>query len=297
MPPLILMTGGAGSLATALRRGLPASAGADWVYTYHRRQPEASAAAFHHLDITDHTAVCSLFGVLRPTVVLHAAATMDPSAFDRAIVLGSANVARAAAGIGAVLLHVSSDMVFDGRCAPYRESAPLSPLTAYGRAKARAETEVLAACPDTLIIRTSLLYSLSPVDPRTGRDIDRLAAGEEVVLFTDERRSAAEVHDVADAIAKLAMEVSANRSRLDAAGRERIVHLAGPHALTRWLLGTSLIDVLGVPRRRLRAGTIAASGLTRPADLTLEAVATPPLWRDSIRSLSQVIEDYRQGRP
>jgi dTDP-4-dehydrorhamnose reductase len=295
MPYPILITGGAGYLGTALRETVTRTAGLRSFHTYHDRSPGPGATDFHRLDIADETSVRALLQKLRPEVVIHAAATMNPEHFDRTIIRGSETVARVTAEIGAVLLHISSDMVFDGRAAPYDESAMPSPITDYGRAKARAEEAVLRACPATMIVRTSLLYSLIPIDPRTQRDIDHLASGREVMLFTDEKRSAAEVHDVADAIIELAAGLAADRSHLEAAGEARTVNIAGPEPLTRWQLGSALFDALGVPRRHLRAATIAESGLTRPRDLTLGRSPSAP-GSIRMRSLSQVIEEFETDR-
>ena len=70
---------------------------------------------------------------------------------------GSAAVAAAAGE--ARLVHVSSDVVFDGRLGrPYREDDVVSPITEYGRTKADAEQVVLRAAPKALVVRTSLIY-------------------------------------------------------------------------------------------------------------------------------------------
>lgn len=295
----ILITGSAGFLGTALRRQFAAIPEPRPLYTYHDRAPESGSPSFHRLDVSDEASVKALFRELRPGVVIHAAATMNPEHFERSIVRGSESVARASKEIGAVLLQISSDMVFDGRHAPYDEEAAPSPITAYGRAKARAETAVLAGCHDALIIRTSLLYSLHPVDPRTQRDIDRLERGQEVVLFTDERRSAAEVHDVAGAIAAVAAMAARDRSCLERVGEPRTVHLAGPAPVTRWELGSALLAALGISTGPLRAGTISGSGLTRPRDLTLRCRVTPPEWHAGIRPLTRVLQDsgFDSARP
>jgi dTDP-4-dehydrorhamnose reductase len=72
---------------------------------------------------------------------------------------GPDNLARLAAGLGARILHVSTDYVFDGSGArPYREEDPVAPLGAYGRSKAAGEERVRAACPEHVILRTAWLY-------------------------------------------------------------------------------------------------------------------------------------------
>ena len=71
---------------------------------------------------------------------------------------GAENVARAAAAVGARLVHLSTDVVFDGRKGePYVEEDEPCPATEYGRAKAEAELRVRAAHPAALLVRTSLI--------------------------------------------------------------------------------------------------------------------------------------------
>ena len=68
-------------------------------------------------------------------------------------------VAAAAAAVGARLVHLSSDVIFDGtKPSPYDESDAPSPITEYGRAKADAELAVAEAHPEALLARTSLIY-------------------------------------------------------------------------------------------------------------------------------------------
>lgn len=117
------------------------------------------------LDITD-AAACSA-AVRGHDVVLNAAAytavdaaESDP---DQAMLInatGAENLARAAAAAGAVLVQYSTDYVFSGDgTGPYPESAPLSPVSAYGRSKAEGERRARAAHPEgTIVLRTAWLY-------------------------------------------------------------------------------------------------------------------------------------------
>ena len=73
---------------------------------------------------------------------------------------GAGNIADAAAELGAPLLHLSTDYVFDGSLdRPYREDDPNSPLTAYGRSKLAGEEQIAARHQNHLILRTARVYS------------------------------------------------------------------------------------------------------------------------------------------
>ncbi len=144
-----LLLGGAGMLGTDLQRILG-------------RKVEAPTSA--ELDIRDAAALkAAVEGV---DVVINAAAytRVDDaeSHEDDALAIngaGAENAARAAAAAGARFVQVSTDYVFDGKAdEPYREDAPLNPLSAYGRTKAEGERRVREAHPDVHIVRTAWLY-------------------------------------------------------------------------------------------------------------------------------------------
>ena len=87
------------------------------------------------------------------------AETEDAEAF-RVNAQSVAAVARAATRMGARVIHVSTDYVFDGtKGAPYRTDDATAPLGVYGRSKRQGEIEAMANCPDSLIVRTAWVYA------------------------------------------------------------------------------------------------------------------------------------------
>jgi dTDP-4-dehydrorhamnose reductase len=131
---------------------------------------KASVLGLAHadLDIGDATAVMSLARAERPDVIICAAAytavdraESEQEAAARANVEGPRNLALAARDIGARLLHISTDFVFDGRaCTAYQPDAATRPLSVYGTTKLAGEQAVREILPDrSTIVRTSWVYS------------------------------------------------------------------------------------------------------------------------------------------
>jgi len=162
-----------------------------------RRRPDATT---ERVEIRDAAAVRELLERVRPDLVIHTAYRQEGPDARAIVVDGSENVARTAAAIGARLVHLSTDVVFDGRKgSPYREHDELAPVTAYGRAKATAEERVAAAHPGALVVRTSLLYG----GPEPSRH--ELAAHDpEASFYVNEIRSPVQVGDLAAALLELA---------------------------------------------------------------------------------------------
>jgi dTDP-4-dehydrorhamnose reductase len=161
-----LVVGSRGQLGRDLLRVL-ADRAADVVDAAHRRE----------LDIRHLDAVRSR--VHGADVVVNAAAWTDVDAAESneeaayaANAIGAGNVARAGAEAGAVVVHLSTDYVFDGTAtSPYAEDASSAPRSAYGRTKAAGERLVLDAAPGGYLVRTAWLYGAG------GRNFVRTMAG------------------------------------------------------------------------------------------------------------------------
>lgn len=222
----ILVTGGAGYLGSEVCR-LAEADGHDVVATQ-LHAPSLFGRAIE-LDIRRPFEVDA-------EVVVHTAYVMGD---EETIVDGTRNVAAAAERAGARLLHVSTDLVFDGEeGAPYSEDDEPRPVSDYGRAKLAAERLL----PDAaLIVRTSLLYG------KAGPQ-ERLAADPDAVFYTDEIRCPTRVDELAAALLELCGS--------DLRG---ILHLAGPEAVSRLEFARRLgaVDPRGVPAPQGRARNVA----------------------------------------
>ena len=250
----LLVTGGTGYLGRELLQRSPGAVGVS-----------RSAG----LDVRDEAAVRAVFDQLRPGAVIHTAYRGDdrPTTFD-----GATHVARAAAAVGARLVHVSSDVVFDGeKGSPYTEEDEPAPLTAYGRAKADAERAVLEAHPDALVVRTSLIYGGPEPGPQ-----ERLASDPAATFFTDEIRCPIQVGDLADALLELA-----------GSDEPGLLHVAGADRLSRAEFAGLLAP------GPLRSASIAGSGLVRPRDCSLAIDRARGLLETRLRGAREILEARR----
>jgi dTDP-4-dehydrorhamnose reductase len=218
---------------------------------------------------------------LRPAAVIHTAYRQD----DRTVTLdGAAAVALAAAAVGSRLVHVSSDVIFDGtKPSPYTEQDPPSPITDYGRAKAEAEHAVRAAHPDALVVRTSLLYGGSEPS-RHERLAHEAADGRgDMTFFEDELRSPVLVGELASALLELA------------AREERgILHVAGPDIVSRYQFACLLARAHGRPGELIRRGRLDASGVARPANSALDTSRARRLLRTRLHGVLEYAAGARR---
>jgi dTDP-4-dehydrorhamnose reductase len=118
------------------------------------------------LDISNREAVVHAVEQVRPSWVINAAAYNDVDGAEAATELafainasGPGYLAEAAARVGAEMVHISTDYVFDGRKgSPYSEEDRADPLSVYGRSKYEGELQVQSAHPSACVLRTAWLY-------------------------------------------------------------------------------------------------------------------------------------------
>ena len=152
----ILITGANGQLGTELRHLLD------------ERHIAYIAADSKELDITDSNAVDKFFAENRPKIVYHCAAYTAVDAAEeepgksldqKVNVDGTMNVAKAAESVGATLVYISTDYVFDGtKKDMYSVADTPNPMNEYGRTKYEGELDVQRIMSKFYIIRTSWVF-------------------------------------------------------------------------------------------------------------------------------------------
>ena len=272
----LLITGGTGYLGTQLLR-----LAREWdlhATLYSTPPPAFPPVEYHRCDLRHFDTVSHLLANLQPDVIIHTACSNQTSHDLDAIVPAAKHLSSAAKTHHSRLIHVSSDVVFDGNHAPYAENDPLNPLSVYGQLKAEAEQLVATHNPEALIVRTSLIYGIDPLDHQSKWLLDGINRGKPVLLFTDEQRSPIWVNTLALALLELA-EKSATG----------ILHVAGPQTLNRWDFGHAMLTLLQMPPSSfLTPATIEEAGLVRPKNLSLNVTKAMRLLQTPLLTIKEV---------
>jgi dTDP-4-dehydrorhamnose reductase len=255
---VLLVTGGAGYLGSELLRRAP---GRGWsVRATYRSRPLELDAEWVQVDVRDADAVAA--AVAGADAVVHTAYRQGADEWSTNVD-GSAAVAAAARGVR--LVHLSSDVVFDGTRGRYREEDAPAPVNSYGRSKAEAERRVDELHPRATLVRTSLIYGGAEPGPQ-----ERLVR-EGRRFFVDEIRSPVQVGDLAEAILELLP--------LDVPGP---LHLAGADDVSRY----DFALLLGADPARVEP---AHTTPDRAPDVSLDSSRAHTLLRTRLRGVREVL--------
>lgn len=276
----MLITGGTGYLGRVLCDQAYAQ-GWEVAATYFTQPvPITSDIAWFPLDVRDAEIVDEAVDRFRPDVVIHTAFRQhEPGLWD-VTARGSQYVAAASHACGARLIHMSSDVIFDGeRATPYTPADAPSPINAYGRAKADAEHLVRTHHPKVVIVRTSLMYGFDPLDRHTSFVLDVADSKHQLKLFRDEYRCPILVTDLAAALLEL--------STLSYTG---VINIAGADAVSRYEFGTLLAAYHGRDPSLIPGGFSSESDVPRPRNCRLDSTLAQQLLQTPLRGVRSVLQ-------
>lgn len=265
----LLITGGSGYLGRALT---PIAQSA---YTWFSHDPLALPGGTQ-LDLRDADAVLAYVKTLQPDAIIHTAGSNRTPDMTNVIVEGTRNVLSAAKSVGARLIHLSTDVVFDGTSGPYREDDKLTPVHAYGLAKAEAEM-LMASYDNFVIVRTSLIVGLAAMDMGTQWMAAALAKGEPVTLFRNHLRNPISAETLSQALIELAGNMYCG-----------ILHVAGRSTLTREQVGRAMLDYWQVPNREKVVAADDHSGRW-PVDCRLDIGRAANLLQTPLFGLDEIL--------
>ena len=219
-------------------------------------------------DIGDCDEVMAAVVASAPDVIVNAAAfanhhdcELDPDQATRVNVDGARNIASAASAVGARLIHVSTDAVFNGAQGDYREGDAPEPFSVYGETKLLGEMAVLDAYPSAVIARTNF-FGWSPTSNRSILEffVNSLSAGKQVTGFDDFFVTSMYVQELAKALFEIAES--------DFSG---VVHVAPSDSLSKYEFGLAVAKIFEFNAELITRSTasIAPDGLSRSRDLSL----------------------------
>jgi len=210
-------------------------------------------------DITDAEAVRGLLERIRPEVVVHPAgipdldiADADPARAHRMNVEGTRHVVESARAVGAAVVYISTDAVFNGQSTrPYVESDPPDPITVYGRTKLEGEivTQTLA---QHWIFRVPVLFGPGKTN-FIEKGLRKIVAGENYIAASDQMGCATYTLDAGYKI----MEVVEAR-------RYGLYHLANQGTCTRFELARRAIELAGLDSSKVVGAPSAQMGRRAP---------------------------------
>jgi dTDP-4-dehydrorhamnose reductase len=240
------------------------------------------------VDVTDGGAVAALVSRVRPDTVFNAAAwnrvdaaESEPGPAFAVNAAGPHFLARSARDAGALLVHYSTDYVFDGTATrPYREDDVPRPLGVYGASKLAGEHLVAAAGGEHLVVRTSAVLGRGGSAQKGGSFVERIVAqaraGERLRVVADQFFSPTSAQDLAEASLALVR-----------AGARGLVHVTNAGSCTWHELAVAALAVAGLdtPVERITTADLSLPA-RRPAYSVLDGsryagLGLPPLrhWR------------------
>ena len=247
-------------------------------------------------DIRDRDAVRNTFRALRPELVAHLAAYTDVDGCEldwrraeECNAEGARNVAQACRELGATMLYMSTDYVFDGNQEqPYSEEAPANPINAYGRSKLQGERHLQALLERYFIIRTSWLFG-----PK-GRNfvatiLEAARQGNELRVVNDQRGSPTYTRHLASKL-----------SQLVATKQYGVYHITGSGSCSWFEFAQGIVEMGGF--RGVHVVPISSEQCGRPARrpansvlenrrISAEGLGLLPHWKEGLRRL--LIDDCR----
>lgn len=279
-----LLIGARGQLGTELRQAFA--------------DDDLVALAHADLELTDRAKVWEALDTYRPGLILNTAAYHrvdecedEPERAFGVNALAVRNLAMAAKGIGAVLVHFSTDYVFDGRQSrPYQEGDPPGPLSVYATSKLAGEFFVRAVLDRFFLIRTCGLYGTAGSLGKGGNFVEtmlRLAReGREIRVVGDQVLTPTSARDLAKKVRQLVQTE-----------RYGLYHITNSGECSWYRFASAIFELAGL-KARLSETTSAAYGAraARPAYSVLDNANLRSLGLDDLRDWRDALADYLDER-
>lgn len=251
----ILITGGSGLLGSNIAK--LATSKFDVYATYNKHEVGMNGVHFFHVDLTKKEQLVKIEQI-SPDFIIHCAALTNvdyceshPNVAYNQNVLASVNMAEIAKKIGAYLIHVSTDSVFDGTKGNYKEDDMANPINIYGRSKLEAEQKISSIHSHSCIVRTNI-YGWNKRDKFSLAEwmLNKLTANVELPALKDVYFSPILVNDLAEVLFKLQEKKY-----------EGIIHIAGSEICSKLDFAYRIAEVFDFDKNPIKPVSIHELGL------------------------------------
>ncbi|MBN1264759.1 MAG: SDR family oxidoreductase [Anaerolineales bacterium] len=252
----ILITGASGLLGSNLALEMST----DWKVTaqYYQHQIASDRFACECVDLSVEGAAEALLQRVRPDVVIHCAALThvdtcekQPDLAFRLNAKMPGLVAAAAKKVGAYLVHISTDAVFDGEQGGYRENDPVHPVNIYARSKVEGEEQVLAENANAAVLRVNI-FGWNAQDKFSLAEwfLDKLEQKHSCKGFTDVFITPTLVNALVPLLEAMA-----------GTGTSGIVHAAGADCVSKYEFGVRIAQAFALDSSVIEPSTVEEAGL------------------------------------
>ena len=288
----ILITGGSGLLGSNIAK---LAASKFKVYaTYNKHPVSMKDVSFFQIDLTKEEQ-CVKIEKIRPDFIIHCAALTNidncedhpNEAFDQNA-LASINVAEKAKSIGAYLIHISTDNVFDGTKGNYKENEIPNPINVYGKTKFEAEKSISSIHPKSCIVRTNI-YGWNKIDKFSLAEwmLNKLTNNLELPAFEDVFFSPILVNDLIEVLFKL-----------QGKKHEGILHIAGSEKCSKLDFAYKIAEIFDLDKDIIKPVSIRESELKAPRgrDTSLNVSKAEKILKIRLPSVEEGLEKMKKLR-
>ncbi|KAK3597691.1 hypothetical protein CHS0354_040066 [Potamilus streckersoni] len=290
----VLITGASGLLGRALCKEF----GKNVMWETCGLSFSRSGDGLTQIDIRDKDALTQVIKDFKPSVIIHSAAERKPDVVEKQPettyklnVEATSNLCDIAGSVGAWVLYISTDYVFDGKNPPYKETAQPNPLNKYGQSKLDGEIATLEASQDNGVLRVPILYG----------EVENLSESAVTVLFDKvkdttqhcimsdyERRYPTYCGDIAFVIKQLA------EKRIKGEKIGGIYHWSGNENMTKYDMAVAMAKAFGLPIEHIVADKSPSGGASRPYDAHLDCGRIESLGIVKRTAFNELIKDILQ---
>lgn len=290
----LLITGGSGLLGSNVARMTAKSF--EVFATYNSHPNRISGCRFLPLDIRDKQKVISMFEEIKPDLVIHTAALIDVDyCQDHAEearmtnVEGTESVALASKEVGAKLVYISTDSVFNGKKGMYAEEDVPHPVNIYARSKLEGERRVQYWLPDSLIIRTAF-YGWSPSNSNrvslANWVVSGLREGRTLKMFTDVFFSPILTSNLGEVLREIYHK-----------NLSGVYHVAGSERCSKYGFGLEITQAFGLDKSLIQPSSIAEASLRapRPRDISLNVTKISEVINTRLLNVKEGIARFKDS--